>query len=331
MGLRIRLSDADVRRVGLAGEPDVLWEALLAAHMTQCQDGVPVFGRWRRQARRRLRAPMRRLLDLAPPRGYSPDFLTPSGTGADLSAGLEAVRRVPHDRLRDELAVLAAARPASPWTVELATGSSAAVTRLAEGMEALYRELVAPHEAHVRAQLAADRAVRVEAVLRGGVDRLLSTLHPSVEWRPPVLEVHGLPSGPERRLDGRGLLLVPAFFCWQRATLLQDARLPPVLVYPIRHDPRWQLACGEEDTATHSRLSALMGRTRAAVLEATADGMVTTGQVARRVGSSEPNVSEHLRTLREAELVVSFRDGGTVRHSLSRLGCALLDGRPAGL
>ncbi|PWI44878.1 helix-turn-helix domain-containing protein [Streptomyces sp. ICBB 8177] len=70
---------------------------------------------------------------------------------------------------------------------------------------------------------------------------------------------------------------------------------------------------------------------RAAVLEATADGTLTTGQVARRVGSSEPNVSEHLRTLREAELVVSFRDGGTVRHSLSRLGWALLEGRPARL
>ncbi|MFC8665453.1 hypothetical protein [Streptomyces sp. NPDC057199] len=86
----------------------------------------------------------------------------------------------------------------------------------------------------------ADRAVRAREMLRGGVEALLSTLGPSLRWRPPHLEAE-YPLDRELRLDGRGLLLVPSVFCWQAPITLTDPRLPPVLVYPVARTHHWWL------------------------------------------------------------------------------------------
>jgi hypothetical protein len=32
---------------------------------------------------------------------------------------------------------------------------------------------------------------------------------------------------------------VPSFFCWRYPIMLCDPDLPPVLVYPVRHDRSW--------------------------------------------------------------------------------------------
>ncbi|MBL1075700.1 winged helix-turn-helix transcriptional regulator [Nocardia sp. 2] len=70
-------------------------------------------------------------------------------------------------------------------------------------------------------------------------------------------------------------------------------------------------------------LSALLGATRAAVLEAIADGGSTT-EVALRLGVSPSSASEHAAVLRRAGLVISVRARNQVRHHLTPLGIALL-------
>lgn len=70
-------------------------------------------------------------------------------------------------------------------------------------------------------------------------------------------------------------------------------------------------------------LSALLGRTRAAVLEAIADGGNTTA-VAERLGVSPASASEHAAVLREAGLITSVRVRNCVQHTLTPLGAALL-------
>ncbi|MGW0561714.1 hypothetical protein ACWDZ4_14150 [Streptomyces sp. NPDC003016] len=42
-----------------------------------------------------------------------------------------------------------------------------------------------------------------------------------VVWRPPVLEVDH-PVGRDLQLEGRGLLLIPSYFCWRRPITLID-------------------------------------------------------------------------------------------------------------
>ena len=76
MGFRISFGCADLARTTIGREPDPLWEVLLGMHMLQTDDEPAVFGPWRQRTRARLTPIERELLVLAPPVGYSPDFLT---------------------------------------------------------------------------------------------------------------------------------------------------------------------------------------------------------------------------------------------------------------
>jgi DNA-binding transcriptional ArsR family regulator len=123
-------------------------------------------------------------------------------------------------------------------------------------------------------------------------------------------------------LAGRGLLLVPGFFCWRTPVTLVDPELPPVLVYPIDRDCR----VVDRGKGGDRSLIALLGRTRTAVLTAVGGGGTTT-ELSRRSGTSLASASEHATVLREAGLSNTRRDGGSVEHTLTPLGEAVLSGR----
>jgi DNA-binding transcriptional ArsR family regulator len=116
------------------------------------------------------------------------------------------------------------------------------------------------------------------------------------------------------------LLLVPSYFkFWSKPMALVDPELPPVLVYPV---DRKVMATGGTG---HAHLVALLGRTRAAVLELATAG-TTTGELARRLSVSPAAASQHIGVLRESGLVISSRHGNTVHHTLTPLGTAMLNG-----
>jgi DNA-binding transcriptional ArsR family regulator len=146
-----------------------------------------------------------------------------------------------------------------------------------------------------------------------------------MRWEPPVL-LTPYPKERDLHLDGRGLLLVPSFFCWRMPITLVDPSLPPVLVYPVEHDLRWLER--EPDHAGDTgdrRLAALLGSTRAAVLDVIGRGPATTSEIARRVRISAPSASEHASVLRGAGLIRTSRAGNTALHSISQAGVVLLD------
>ncbi|MFD2354202.1 hypothetical protein ACFSTC_40365 [Nonomuraea ferruginea] len=64
-------------------------------------------------------------------------------------------------------------------------------------------------------------------------------------------------------LGGRGLRLVPSYFCQRTSVTLADPELPPVLIYPIDHQHHWS-------TVVRRGVEPLLGRTRAAALLAVA-------------------------------------------------------------
>lgn len=149
-----------------------------------------------------------------------------------------------------------------------------------------------------------------------------------MRWRPPVLEAD-YPVDKEVHLRGRGLLLIPSYFCRRTPVALADASLPPTLVYPARiPEPRSAPLTGP----THARLEALarlLGHTRAAVLESLGRSC-TTSELARRAGVSLSSASEHAAVLRNAGLISSSRQRNCVRHALTPMGVALLDDRATG-
>ncbi|MET7570049.1 winged helix-turn-helix domain-containing protein [Streptomyces sp. NPDC005492] len=323
MSVRIHFTDDDLAHIRLAQTPDPLWEALLSMHVLQTNAASAVFGPWRRAVRPELPAPVRELLRLAPPNGYSPDFLTPAGGAGGLEAGIGALLSTPRQRLRRDLLELAhTGRRLPSWAASLADGDREAVGQLATALRSYIRIALAPWWDAIRTRLDAERSLHDRFLTESHLDGLLGRLHPGLSWQPPVLEVRGV-GGVDRdvRLDGRGLLVLPSYFCWRHPTLLKDPGLPVVVVYPMAHDS----VVGQP--RPRASLGALLGQTRTEVLESLAEhhGMTTT-ELAHGVGIAPATASHHAGVLREAGLLSTSRAGQAVLHTLTPLGLALLDG-----
>jgi DNA-binding transcriptional ArsR family regulator len=85
-------------------------------------------------------------------------------------------------------------------------------------------------------------------------------------------------------------------------------------------------ALNRAEPAADSKLAALLGRTRAAVLE-TVSSPCTASELARQTGISLASASQHATVLREAGLLTTTRHRNAVMHTTTALGAALL-GRP---
>ncbi|PPK71148.1 winged helix-turn-helix domain-containing protein [Actinokineospora auranticolor] len=317
--LRIHFDSDDLARVRVADAPDLLWETLLSLHVLQGTMGEVVFGAWRSRVRGRLDQSVRMLMALTPPRGYSPDFLTPCTGATELAAAVDALLTTPKSALCTDLTLLACEQRLPPWASSLARGDVDTLKELGAALRRYHTVALEPHWSAISSQVRADRLRRGEDVLRGGVERLLATLHPSVRWRSPVLEV-AYPVEQELHLGGRGLLLVPSMFCWQAPITLLDPARQPVLVYPVERNPSWSTGVGGARSTT-----ALLGRTRAAVLEAICGRPeLTTTELAKEVGISLAGASQHATVLRNSGLITTDRAGGTARHRPTPFGMTLL-------
>ncbi|WP_405094448.1 winged helix-turn-helix domain-containing protein [Micromonospora sp. NBC_01412] len=329
--LKIHFSPEDILRTRVAPGADPLWEMTLSMHVLQVRRQDPLTSGWRRGVSRELRRhvgkeQLRLLFALNPGWGYFPDFLTPHDSVQGLEAGLDAVRRTPVPLLRRDLTRVIAENPLPSSAAALARGEPEMLRHLTESMEQYRALALSPYWPHIQAAVEADRTRRARALLDRGVEGLLASLRPMARWEAGVLEIHGYPNSRELHLDGRGLLLVPSFFCASIPVALLDPALPPVLVYPVDRLGGLAPAPGEGGVTGSGReaLAALLGRTRAAVLAATDEGC-TTGEVARRLGISPAAASQHATVLRNAGLLVSHRDRNTVLHTLTPLGRAILD------
>lgn len=259
-------------------------------------------------------------MQLAPPRGYSPDFLTPAHHHGSFDDAVERVQSTSRQRMQHELELVR--RPASQWTRDLAEGRAEAVNGLGHALRAYHRFALAPYWESIRSLVRADLQRQVNHLSVAGVDNLLGKLHPAVRWESPVLKVIGFPDK-DLYLEGRGLRLQPSVFCWQLPTKLRNPRLSPVLVYPVQHGPGALSRVTLESRA--EPLAALLGTTRAAALEAISQTCTTT-ELAQRCKISLAGASRQAGILREAGLITTRRAGQTVLHDLTMLGRSLLDG-----
>lgn len=318
--LRIHFTAGDLLRTRVMRGPHLLWEIVLSAHLLQNREGVVVFREWRCAAGPRVHPKVRPLLELAPHAGYFPDFLTPGQGGVDLEHGIQEVLSTPRRRLAAEVGELARQQPLSPWIRDLGAGAGPAVNYLGVLLRQYHDAVIAPFWPSIVGHCDADRSVRSRALVDGGCEGLLESLRPTMRWNFPVLEVD-YPFDQDLDLQGRGLVLIPSYFCWRMPVALADRELPPVLVYPVAHD-----LGADASGLVEERLAALLGRTRAAVLGAVGDGC-TTSELASRVEVSLASASQHASVLRDAGLVVTRRRGGSVLHSVTPLGSGLLRGQ----
>lgn len=325
--LRIHFTSRDLQHIRVARRPHVLWELVCGVCRLDTRQGALEFGHWRRSVHEglaedpRARRALPPLQTLIPSVGYIPDFLTPSVPDGGLAAGLDEVRATSRARLTRELSRLAESQPLPPWVSTLDRPGSQGLVTFTRALELSARTLLEPYWPRVRTAVGNDVELRSRALLDGGTSALLDSLRPHARWQAPVLQVD-YPVDRDLHLEGRGLLLVPSYFCWRRPTALADPTLGPVLVYPVAKHPL------EVVRASQDGLERLLGRTRTVVLTHLAGhGARTTSEVAVAANIALPSASYQLGILREGGLIASHREGQFVRHSATPLGLRLLDER----
>jgi DNA-binding transcriptional ArsR family regulator len=129
-------------------------------------------------------------------------------------------------------------------------------------------------------------------------------------------------------LQGRGLLLVPSVFGVETVALDPDAEPQPTLFYPAGLDRQSGALplFAVPPAGAPSPLAELLGRTRAAVLQAVAEHPgCSTKELATLIGIAPASASEHATTLRKAGMIDTVRHRNTALHSLTAFGAAFLD------
>ncbi|WP_194815893.1 winged helix-turn-helix domain-containing protein [Nocardia sp. XZ_19_385] len=329
---RLHFTPDDLLRVRIGAPLGALGETLLATRTLQ-RGRTPLFDGWRSEVVTAVPENFGVLADLVPADGCFLDLITPTRGARTMSEGITALHLASREELRREVACVATSEwwPRTTqlpgWAAHLPDRDNRTLGEVATAIQSFHSVAFADRWTHVQSYLdvAADRMARTMAT--DGVEGLFATLAPYARWRAPVLEVATRANCQERHLGGRGLVLVPALFVWPEPVMLHsavDETAPMTLIVPaIRDIADFAAAWGPR--APNDALNSLLGRTRAAALQAIAEGCSTT-ELARQLGVTPATASEHASILREAGLIESHRQRNAMRHQLTTLGAALLDG-----
>ncbi|GAB1642933.1 ArsR/SmtB family transcription factor [Krasilnikovia sp. MM14-A1259] len=320
--LSIVFNAQDMARTKIQESADPMWELVFSVHRLQTKVGYLNHLDWHRQVRHDIRAaglaPLLRstLLPLMPLSFYFPDFLTPSTGPGEIEEMIDTISDTPRVQIRRQMETMIAEGTSLPaWTADLAAGQPAARRHLSEGLQRYFDVAVRPHWPTIGRRVAEHRLVRQTGVLQDGMSSLLTELSPSTRWHPPVLQVHGYPRDQRLVLRGRGITLIPSYFCQGSPVALANPALEPILVYPA---PREDSSTIDAEPSPDS-VDVLLGRTRAAILRAASLGTSTT-ELARCTGTSPATASHHTAILRNAGLLTSHRVGKQILHRTTDLG-----------
>ncbi|MEV0905531.1 DUF5937 family protein [Streptomyces hokutonensis] len=161
-----------------------------------------------------------------------------------------------------------------------------------------------------------DVAARVRDQLRTApVSTVLTSVSPTATFtqHPARVSYDKLQSA-RGTVRGRGCLLVPTMRGWPHLILKVDEGLLPLVVHFIAGD--WEQQSPVSQRLVRERLAAIAEPARFELCRHLLGEPITTSELAARMGIGEPQVSRHLRRLREVGLVTSKREGRMVFHRL---------------
>ena len=346
MPIRFRLPADAVDRVAFAYSP--LLEAALSLHVLVEPKHHPLQHEWVR-AMRALAPALRREINAFSflYRVTLADIFLPSANEEYREFGLELERlaaldertlayeltRPLHDhggaeprdpRLDDPRVRESVVRSAAfhgPETVRVARKlleDPAAVTgRLVRLLERYWEAAFADEWRRLEPRLAAAVTEAGRQIADHGVYALLVGLAPQLR-----VDVRGAEFGIDVRHEHRvevgeeeTLVLAPSYFVWPHVRVNCDRPWPLTLVYPagfVLGAARRELPSGE----LLRSLRAVADGTRLRALKLIAERPRSTQELARLIGISEAGLSKHLRTMSEAGLLTTRREGYYVLYSL---------------
>lgn len=313
-----------------------LWETVASLSLLSRRDACPwPYTVWARNARQALgRGRGGEALAWFAGAGLPlPAFLTPvpPPTAAGIDEELAALRAVPEETVRQELARRYPAGTPEPFA-RFAKEPEAALDRYADLIQDYWTATVAPYWSAMRPVLDQEVLLQARVLATAGGEAVLGRLGGRLRWDRPTLSLND--SAPSRRetRHARRLVLVPLLFA--RGTPLCVAGPPGEDEVAVAYQARGSavLAGGRASGAVRQdsepergdRLAILVGRGRAAIVRALAVP-TTTSVLATTLGLAASTVSEHLTALVAAGVVQRHRIGVRVMYELNRSGRALLE------
>jgi hypothetical protein len=218
------------------------------------------------------------------------------------------------------------------------------IKNLGFGLGRFYDAAISPYQDGILAAMYRAKQVHAQRLMEEGVDGLLASLHPSITWKRPILEID-LQNGcghsqqclwqklrasygdrkPPMYLRGRGLRLRPSAFARHVTITFPSSDLELdgddcefVVTFPI------ESGLGNFIFSEGTHLNELLGPTRAAALRAIGHRPLTTTELARVIHVSVGSASEHAKVLRNSALVETARDGKRAYHQATMLGTMLM-------
>jgi DNA-binding transcriptional ArsR family regulator len=329
--ITIPLSTEDLTKVRLAPSP--LWETVTSFGVLLHQGDDTAHAPWASRARRVLPGTdLSALVAAMCVAGRCPDFLTPppDASAATFGEELERLRATPaevvHEEVeafvREEKGQSGSLAPEKVRLLEIYLGDpDGSLERLVDEFRRYHDLALAPYWPRIQEHLEGDTIRRGQALALGGVEALLSGLHPKASYGGGILE---LDKAYEAVIEpaGRGITLVPCVFAWPRVEVLVQPGYRPTLAYGPRGVANlWTSSPPPNGTA----LEAALGVSRASILKGILPVPSTTTELAHQLRLSPAAVSAHLSRLKAAGLVEPHRSGKRVYYRLSCAGESLLE------
>jgi DNA-binding transcriptional ArsR family regulator len=303
-----------------------LAEATLSLRLIGCPHPTHIHAPWLRSVRNRLDGvDIELLLAVAPSGKWVADCLmpAPSGPQVTIEEQLRELAQISAAEMGRDLQEVWQDEPAVPRRLrELVRTGAHGPQQLAETLWDYWDAALEPFWNKICTVLEDDVFHRVAAQMNSGLFALLEDLHPEVSLDGNLLHVDK-PHHTSATYHGRELDLTPSVFAWPGLILRdgQDDRFG--LTYAARGVARVWEGLSVMNQIDDDPLAALLGRTRAAILEMTSVPMSTT-QIAHELGQSAGSVSQHLSVLRGSGLVVSRRSGRSVLYSQTSLAQSMI-------
>src|SRR5829696_1891539 len=329
--ITIPLSTEDLTKVRLAPSP--LWETVASFGVLLHQGRDTVHAPWATRARRVLPGTdLSALVAAMCVAGRCPDFLTPPPDASVVSfeEDLERVRTTPPEVVHDEVEVFVrvekeqfgSLEPEKARLLEIyLRDPEATLKRLVDTLRRYHDLALAPYWPRIHDHLEGDTLKRGQALALGGVEALLSNLHPKASYSGGVLTLDK-PYEAVVEPHGRGITLVPCVFAWPRVEVLVQPGYKPTLAYGPRGVTN--LWSSSSSVPKGTALEAALGTVRASVLKSLSPMPSTTTELAHQLRLSPATISAHLSRLKAAELIEPHRSGKKVYYRLSGPGESLL-------
>ena len=329
--ITIPLTTEDLTKVRIA--PSALWETVGSFGVLLHHGRHTVHAPWVARARRVLPGTdLSALLAAMCVETACPDFITPPPDASVATFGdeLERLRATPPEVVLEEVEALVRVEkelysrldPAQERLLEVyLKNPDGSLKRLVDTLRRYHDLALAPYWPRIHEHLEGETMKRGQALAIGGVEALLSGLHPKASYGRGTLE---LDKAYEATIEpaGRGITLVPCVFAWPRVEVLVQPGYRPTLAYGPRGVAN--LWSSSSTASNGTALEAALGAGRASILKGLLPVPRTTTELAHQLRLSPATVSAHLLRLKAAELVEPHRSGKRVYYRLSCAGESLL-------